>query len=62
MHFMGKQSKVLKSIKVTKIKTDNDTEIIKQQSKLNLNGAHKSYTNYHRYTFKQNEVLMDNPI
>ena len=40
---------------------DNDEEIIKQQSKLNFNGAHKPYTNNGSYTLKQNEVLMNKP-
>ena len=35
---------------------------MKQQSKLTFNGIHKSYENYDSYTFKQNEVLMDEPI
>ena len=40
----------------------NETEkIIKQQSKLTLNGIHKSYTNYDSYTFEQNEVVTDKP-
>ena len=29
---------------------------------MTFNGIHKSYENYDRYTFKQNEVLMDKPI
>ena len=40
----------------------NETEkIIKQQSKLTLNGIHKSYTNYDSYTFEQNEVVTVKP-
>ena len=35
---------------------------MKQQSKLTFNGIHKSYENSDSYTFKQNEVLMDEPI
>ena len=27
-----------------------------------MNGIHKSYTNYDSYTFKQNEVVTDQPI
>ena len=44
------------------IKKDETDKIIKQQSKLTFNGIHKSYENCDSYTFKQNEVLMDNPI
>ena len=41
---------------------DGYKKIIKQQSKLNFNGIHKSYENCDSYTFKQNEVLLDTPI
>ena len=47
-------------ITVEFIKKDDTDKIIKQQSKLTFNGIHKSYEVYDRYTFKQNEVLMDN--
>ena len=40
----------------------NIKKILKQQSQLTFNGIHKSYENCDSYTFKQNEVLMDNPI
>ena len=40
-------------------KNDDIEELIKQQSKLTVNGIHKSYENCNSYTFKQNEVLMD---
>ena len=49
-------------IKVDIIRKDDIDKIIKQQSKLTFNGIHKSYENYNSYTFKQNEVLMDEPI
>ena len=38
---------------------DDYRETMKQQSKLNFNGIHKSYENCDSYTFKQNEILMD---
>ena len=44
------------------IKKDEIDKIIKQQSMLLLNGIHKSYENCDSYTFKQNEVLVDNSI
>ena len=44
------------------IRKEDTDKSIKQQSKLTFNGIHKSYTNYGSYTFKQNEVLLDNPI
>ena len=49
-------------LKIKFIKKNDYREIIKQQSKLTFNGIHKSYENCDRYTFKQNEVLMDKPI
>ena len=36
--------------------------MMKQQLKLIFNDFHKSYTNYDSYNFRQNEVLMDEPI
>ena len=48
-------------IKVELIKKDDNDKIIKQQSKITINGIHGPYTNYDSYTFKQNEVLMDKP-
>ena len=54
--------KTLESVRNRKklefIKKDDTDKVIKQQSKLTFNGFHKSYENYDRYTFKQNEVLM----
>ena len=44
------------------IRKDETDKIIKQQSKLTFNGIHISYENCDRYTFKQNEVLMDKPF
>ena len=49
-------------LKINFIKKDDYREIIKQQSKLTLNGVHKSYGNCDSNTFKQNELLMDEPI
>ena len=34
----------------------------KTQSKLTFNGIHKSYENCDRYTFKQNEVLLEKAV
>ena len=34
----------------------------KKQSKMTINGIHKSYENSDSYTFKQYEVKMDKPI
>ena len=52
------------SCKIEIIKIDNVEKFIKQQSKLtfNVNGFQKFFTKYDCYTFKQNEVLMDEPI
>ena len=54
--------KIRNWIKVEFIKKDDTDKIIKQQSRLIFNGIHESYENYDSYTFKQNEVLMDEPI
>ena len=51
-----------KSLELELIKKDDIKNIIKQQSKLTFNGIHKSYENCDSYTFKKNEVLMDEPI
>ena len=61
--FYGKtMENVRNRIKVKFIKKNYFDKIIKQQSKLTINGIHKSYENCDNYTFKQNEVLMDKPI
>ena len=53
----------MSSIKHRKnIKKCKNDENNKQQSKLTFNGIHISYTHYSSYTFKQNEVVMDEPI
>ena len=49
-------------LKIKFIKKDNFRKIINHQSKLTFNGIHQSYENCDSYTFKQNEVLMDQPI
>ena len=49
-------------IKEEIIEKDDTYKIIEQQPKLTFNGIHKSYENFHRYTFTQNEVLMHKPI
>ena len=41
---------------------DDTKNNIKQQSNLTFNGIHKTFENCDRYTFKQNEVLVDEPI
>ena len=61
--FYGKtMENVRNRLKIKFVKKDDYTEIIKQQSKLTLNGIHKSYENCYSYRVKQNEVLMDKPI
>ena len=60
--FYGKtMEKVRNRIKREFISKNETDKIIKQQSKLTLNGNHKSYTNYDSYTFEQNEVVTDKP-
>ena len=49
-------------LRLVLFKKDDIENIIKQQSKLTFHGIHKSYENCDRYTFKQNQVLMDKPI
>ena len=61
--FFGKTMQyVCNRIKVEFIKKDDTDKIIKQQSKLTLNGFHESSENYESYAFKQNGVLMEKPI
>ena len=61
--FYGKtMENVRNRLKIKFVKKDNYREIVKQQSKLTFNGIHNSYENCDSYTFKQNEVLMDEPI
>ena len=49
-------------VKIEFIKKDIIEEFSKQQSKLNFNRTHKSYTSYDSFWFEQNEVPMDKPI
>ena len=44
------------------IKKGETDKTIKEQSKMTINGSHKSYENSDSYTFKQYEVKMDKPI
>ena len=44
------------------IRKDDYEKIIKQQSNLTFDRIRKFYANYDRWTFKQNEVLMEKPI
>ena len=61
--FYGKtKENVQNRLKIKFVEKNEYREILKQQSKLTFNGIHKSYENCDRYTFKQNEVLMDKPI
>ena len=58
--FYGKTMENVRNVVEIKIVKKYDyREIIKQQSKLTFNGIHKTYENCNSYTFKQNEVLMD---
>ena len=61
--FYGKTMENLRNrLKIKIVKKNDYREIKKEQSKLTLNGIHKSYENCDSYTFKQNEVLMDKPF
>ena len=61
--FHGKtMENVRNRLKIKFIKKEDYGKKIKYQSRLTLNGFHKSYGNCDSYTFKQNEVLMDKPI
>ena len=61
--FYGKtMENVQNRLKTELVKKDDCREIIKQQSEMTFNGIHKSYENCDSYRFKQNEVLMDQPI
>ena len=61
--FYGKtMENVRNRLKIKFVKKNDYREKIKQQSKMTFNGIHKSSEKCVRYTFKQNEVLMDKPI
>ena len=49
-------------LKIEFVEKNNDREIIKQQSKLNFNGIHESSENCDSYTFRENEIKIDEPI
>ena len=60
---MEKQWKMLeKELKWNLFKKDDQEKKLKKQSKLTFYGILKSYTYYDSYTFRRNEVLMDEPI
>ena len=61
--FYGKtMEKVRNRLKLEFNKKCKYKKIITQQSKLTLNGIHKSYEKSDSYTFKQSDVLMGKPI
>ena len=61
--FYGKTTEIIRSrVKIKFIKKDDNDKLKRQQTKLTLDGIHKSYENYDSYKFNQNEVLMDKPI
>ena len=61
--FYGKTMENVRNwIRVDFNRKDDNDKFLKQQSKLNFTGVHKSYENYGSYTFKQNEIFMDKPI
>ena len=61
--FFGKTiENVQKKVKVEFVKKDDGDNLVKRQSKTNLNGIHKSHENNDSFTFKHNEVLVYEPI
>ena len=61
--FHGKtMENVRNRLKVEFHKKNDIEKIIKQQPKITFNRIHISYTIYDSYTFKQNEVMIDEPI
>ena len=58
--FYGKtMENVRNRTRVEFIRKDYSDNFTKQQSKSTFKGIHKSYENYDKYTFKQNDVLLD---
>ena len=58
----GKTTEKVRNRKtITTIKKDEDDKMVGLQSKLPFNGFQESCENYVTSTFKQNEVLMDEP-
>ena len=53
---------VTNRLKLAFIMKEDDKESNQQQSQQKFFGIHKSYANYGSSTFKQNDVLMDNPL
>ena len=58
---------VRKGFGVEFLKNNHNAKIVNWQSKLSINGIHKSYAQkdevrYSSFTFKQTEVLMDKPV
>ena len=52
--FFGKMPENIRNrLKKEFIRICENDKIIKQQSKLKINGIHKSYSKYNSYTFKQ---------
>ena len=61
--FYGKTTENVRNrLRLEVLKNDQNKKTIKQQSNLNFKGIHKSYENCDSYAFKQNEVLMDQPV
>ena len=53
---------VTNRLKLAFIIKEDDKESNQQQSQQKFIGIHKSYASYGSSTFKQNDVLMDNPL
>ena len=53
---------VCNRLRLELFKKDDVKNIIKQQSKLTFDGIHKGYEKCHSYTFKHNQVLMNEPL
>ena len=62
MHLGKNNGKHKKSKKNTFIRKCDDRKNNEQQSKLTVNGIHKTYTSYDSYMIKQEEVPMDEPV
>ena len=60
--FFGTMENIRNRVNIEVNKNDEKEKIIEQFSKPTFNRIHQSYTNYDSYTFKQNEVLLDEPI
>ena len=61
--FFGKTMEDVRNrIKVEFVENTNERKILKNQSRLDFDGIHKSYLDYDSYTFKSNVVKMEKPI